>query len=290
MYDLIRLGGTIMSELKLFVTYEDYEDGVQMTQLIEALADKPESKELESLIIGDWGGAYENDSGPIVEALVRLKDSFPKLRELFIGDMEIEECEVSWIMQSNLAPLLSAFPELRSLTIQGSTDLELNPARHEKLEELVIICGGLGKDVLDSIAQGHFPRLKKLELYMGVENYGFDGTLEDVLRVIEPGKFPELTYLGLKDSEIQDDIAIALADAPILDQLHTLDLSLGTLSDVGAEALLTSERVKKLQHLDLSHHYMSEKMMKRWKQSGLNVDISEAQDEDDDYRYPALTE
>jgi hypothetical protein len=53
---------------------------------------------------------------------------------------------------------------------------------------------------------------------------------------------------------------------------------------------LNSERVKKLRHLDLSHHFMSEKMIKRWNQSGLPVDISDAQDEDDEYRYPALTE
>lgn len=279
-----------MSEVKLAVAYEDYENGVEMKQLIEELAAKQESKELESLIIGDWGGSYENDSSAVVEALVQSKDAFPKLRKLFIGDMDSEECEVSWIMQSDLAPLFTAFPELTSLTIQGSTDLSLKPARHEKLEELVIICGGLGKSVLDSIAQAHFPRLKKLELYLGVDNYGFDGTLEDVLQVAKPGLFPELTYLGLKDSEIQDEIAVALADAPILDQLHTLDLSLGTLTDAGAEALLNSERVKKLHHLDLSHHFMSEKMIKRWKQSGLPADISDAQDEDDEYRYPALTE
>ncbi|MDF2937135.1 MAG: putative cytoplasmic protein [Paenibacillaceae bacterium] len=279
-----------MSEVKLAVAYEDYENGVQMKELIEKLAAQPESRELESLVIGDWGGSYENGSAAVVEALVQVKDAFPKLRKLFIGDMEAEECEVSWIMQSEMAPLLTAFPELTSLTIQGSTDLSLNPAHHEKLEELVIICGGLGKSVLDSIAQAHFPRLKKLELYLGVDNYGFDGTLEDVLQVAEPGLFPELVYLGLKDSEIQDEIAAALADAPVLDQLHTLDLSMGTLTDAGAEALLNSERVKKLQHLDLSHHYMSEKMIKRWKQSGLPVDISDAQDEDDEYRYPALTE
>lgn len=279
-----------MSEVKLAVAYEDYENGVTIKQLIEELAAKPESKELESLIIGDWGGSYENDSSTVVETLIQSKDAFPQLRKLFIGDMDSEECEVSWIMQSDLSPLFTAFPGLTSLTIQGSTDLSLEPARHEKLEELVIICGGLGKSVLDSIAQAHFPRLKKLELYLGVDNYGFDGTLEDVLQVAKPRLFPELTYLGLKDSEIQDEIAAALADAPILDQLHTLDLSMGTLTDAGAEVLLNSERVKKLRHLDLSHHFMSEKMIKLWEQSGLSVDISDAQDEDDEYRYPALTE
>lgn len=281
-----------MSEIKLSVDYDQYENGVNMTDLIEELAGKDESLQLESLIIGDWGGAYENDSGDVVEALVRLKERFPRLTKLFIGDMTFEECEVSWINQSNLAPLLAAYPELRSLTIKGSTGLQLDPARHEKLEELVIICGGLGKDVIASISEGSLKRLKKLELYLGVENYGFDGSLGDVLSLIEPGKFPELTYLGLKDSEIQDEIAIALADAPILDQLHTLDLSMGTLTDKGAEALINSDKIRKLQLLDLSYHYMSEEMMERWKRTGLNVDISDRQDngDDEDYRYPSLTE
>lgn len=279
-----------MTEVKLSIGYDEYEEGKKMQDMLEELANGPASKELTSLIIGDWGGAYENDSSEIVETLVRLNGQFPGLRKLFIGDMDFEECEVSWILQSNLAPLLTAYPELVSLTIKGSSQLELDPARHEKLEELVIICGGLGENVIASIHGGQFPRLKKLELYIGVEDYGFDGDLDTILPLIEPGKFPALTYLGLKNSEIQDEIAIALAQAPILDQLHTLDLSMGTLSDKGAEALLGSERVKKLQFLNLSHHYMSDEMISRLQQSGLHVDVSEQQESDDDYRYPALTE
>lgn len=279
-----------MTEVKLSIGYDEYEEGKKMQDMLEELANGPAGTELTSLIIGDWGGAYENDSSEIVETLVRLNGQFPGLRKLFIGDMDFEECEVSWILQSNLAPLLTAYPELVSLTIKGSSQLELDPARHDKLEELVIICGGLGENVIASIHGGQFPRLKKLELYMGVEDYGFDGDLDTILPLIEPGKFPALTYLGLKNSEIQDEIAIALAQDPILDQLHTLDLSMGTLSDKGAEALLGSERVKKLQFLNLSHHYMSDEMISRLQQSGLHVDVSEQQESDDDYRYPALTE
>ena len=70
-----------------------------------------------------------------------------------------------------------------------------------------------------------------------------------------------------------------------------LDLSEGTLSDEGAEALLTSDKVKKLKHLNLSYHYMTDQMMQRWKQSGLSVDISDQQESDeDDWRFPMLTE
>ncbi|MEK3795711.1 STM4015 family protein [Paenibacillus sp. FSL R7-0204] len=281
-----------MTAVKLSIDYDAFEEGKRIETEIERLSSSPEAATLTSLTIGDWGQAYEQSSEHVVEALVKHNASFPALRKLFIGDMSYEECEISWINQTDLSPLLPAYPELQSLTVQGGTDLRLSQLQHDKLEELIIITGGLGKVVLADIAASTLPNLQKLELYLGVDNYGFDGGLEDLLPLIEPGKFPKLTYLGLKNSEIQDEIAAALADAPILDQLHTLDMSLGTLSDTGAEALLASERVKGLKLLNLSHHFMSDEMMLRLKNSGLPVDVSDQQqaDDDDDWRYPSITE
>lgn len=281
-----------MTAVKLSIDYDAFEEGKRMETEIERLSSSPEAATLTSLTIGDWGQAYEQSSELVVEALVKHKASFPALRKLFIGDMSYEECEISWINQTDLSPLLPAFPELQSLTAQGGTDLRLSQLQHDKLEELIIITGGLSKAVLADIAASRLPNLRKLELYLGVDNYGFDGGLEDLLPLIEPGKFPKLTYLGLKNSEIQDEIAAALADAPILDQLDTLDMSLGTLSDEGAEAILASERVKGLKHINLSYHYMSDEMMDRLKNSGLPVDVSDQQEsaDDDDWRYPSITE
>lgn len=246
---------------------------------------------MESLVIGDWGQAYENSPDEFMSALVESASSFPSLKKLFIGEMGFEECEVSWIIQTNLTPLLGAFPELKSFSVMGSSGLSLEPLQHAKLEELIIICGGLPKEVLSSITHAKLPELRKLELYLGVDNYGFNGSLEDVLPLLEKGLFPKLVYLGLKDSEIQDEIAKAAAEAPILDQLEVLDLSQGTLSDEGAEALLASDKIKKLKHLDLSYHYMTNEMISRWNQSGISVDVNDQQQSDeDDWRYPSLTE
>lgn len=281
-----------MTEVKLVVGYDEYEEGARIEQEIEKLSQSPESASLTSLIIGDWGQAYENSSEEAVQALAKHSASFPALRKLFIGEMSYEECEISWIVQSDLSPLLTAYPQLQSLTVQGSNNLSLGELKHDQLEQLTIICGGLGKDVIAQVADSELPNLRKLELYFGVDQYGFDGSIEDILPLIEPGKFPKLTYLGLKNSEIQDEIAEAVANAPILDQLDTLDLSLGTLSDKGAEALLASDRIKGLKAIDLSHHYMSDEMVQRWAQSGLQADVSDQQqtDDDDDWRYPSITE
>ncbi|MFK0526107.1 STM4015 family protein [Paenibacillus illinoisensis] len=280
-----------MQEVKLTISYDDYENGIRMENLIKELAAKPEVGSLESLVIGDWGQAYESSPDEFMNVLIELAPSFPSLKKLFIGDMGFEECEVSWIIQTNLTPLLKAFPELKSFTVKGSSGLSLEPLQHAKLEELVIICGGLPQEVLASITNAQLPELRKLELYLGVDDYGFDGSLEDVLPLLEQGRFPKLVYLGLKDSDIQDDIAKAVAQAPIVDQLEVLDLSQGTLSDEGAEALLASDKIKKLKHLDLSYHYMTDEMLIRWKRSGLSVDVSDQQQSDeDDWRYPSLTE
>ncbi|WKL03555.1 STM4015 family protein [Paenibacillus amylolyticus] len=281
-----------MQEVKLVVSYDDYEDGIRMEKLIKELAAKPEASSLESLVIGDWGQAYENSPEEgFMGTLIELAPSFPALKRLFIGDMDSEECEVSWIIQTNLAPLLQAFPQLKAFVIKGSSGLELEPLRHANLEELVIICGGLPKSVLASIARAELPELRKLELYLGVDDYGFNGSLEDVLPLLEKGLFSKLEYLGLKNSEIQDEIAKAAADAPILDQLQVLDLSEGTLTDEGAEALMKSDKIQKLKHLNLSYHYMTDKMITRWKQSGISVDVSDQQQSDeDDWRFPLLTE
>ncbi|WP_342552556.1 STM4015 family protein [Paenibacillus sp. FSL R7-0652] len=280
-----------MQEVKLVVSYDDYEEGIRMETLLRDLAAKPEAAALESLIIGDWGQAYENSPQEFKDTLIELAPSFPALKQLFIGDMESEECEVSWIIQTNLAPILQAFPNLTSFVIKGSSGLELEPLRHSKLEELIIICGGLPKNVLSDIATAELPELRKLELYLGVVDYGFDGSLEDVQPLLEKGRFPKLEYLGLKNSEIQDEIAKAAAEAPILEQLQVLDFSEGTLSDEGAEALLASDKIKQLKHLNLSYHYMTDEMMLRWNQSGMSVDVSDQQESDEeDWRFPMLTE
>ncbi len=285
-----------MTEVRLEIGYEEYEDGKTLLPLIEELvADEERCQALTELVIGDWGGAYEDTPQEFLPALIAAAPKFPNLRHLFIGDMSFEQCEVSWIRQTNLGPLLSAYPQIESFYIKGSVDLELEPLEHENLQELVIICGGLPSSVIQQIQKAKLPNLRKLELYLGVEDYGFDGNLaDDVLPFLYNNPFPKLTSLGLKDSEIQDEIAMAAAKAPVLAQLDELDLSEGTLSDVGAEALLNSEGIRTLKRLNLNYHYMSDEMMMKLhrfsEQAGVLITMDEQQDLGEEWRYPSLTE
>ncbi len=266
-------------------SYDDYEDGKKgaHTMTADILAD-PDFPALEELVIGDWGEAWEESCQPIIDGIVEHADQFSHIRRLFIADMDYEECEVSWIIQGNYSKLWAALPNLKSLTMKGSTDLELGEICHEGLEELTIICGGLGTEVITAIQNAKLPNLKKLLLYIGSEDYGFEGNADTVKKLLEQADFPKLTYLGITDSEIQDELTKVVLESKFMGQLETLDLSLGTLTDQGGQLLL--EEIPKwpnLKNLDVHYNYLSDEMAEKLNKLSLTVDTSE-QNEPDEYR------
>jgi hypothetical protein len=100
-----------------------------------------------------------------------------------------------------------------------------------------------------------------------------------------------LTYLGLRNSEIVDDIAPVVVNSPILAQLQVLDLSNGTLTDVGAQALLNLPAKLALQELNLSHHYMTPVMVQRLcKELTCKVIADDGQDPNEEWRSVVVSE
>jgi hypothetical protein len=77
--------------------------------------------------------------------------------------------------------------------------------------------------------------------------------------------FPKLTYLGLRNSEYSDSIAVTLANSPVINTIKVLDLSLGNLGDDGAEALLNCPAVNQLDILNLYDSCLTEEMVERLK-------------------------
>ncbi len=140
------------------IGYEDYDSGEKSAENLVAdiLAD-PEFPALTELVIGDWGGAWEDDCQAVLDGIVEHAEQFSHIQRLFVGDMDYEQCEVSWIMQGDYSKLWAALPDLKSLTIKGSTELRLGEVCHEGLEELTIICGGLGSDVIRSVQNAKLP-------------------------------------------------------------------------------------------------------------------------------------
>ena len=285
-----------MKSKKFYYTWEDYEDGDKnaKTMIADILADG-ELGQLEELVIGCWGESWENSAQSIIDGLVENKDKFAGIKSLFVGDMDYEECEVSWIEQADYSKLWAAMPQLEELTIKGSTNLSLGSIEHENLKGLEIICGGLPKEVMASIGAAKLPALKRLSLYMGVEDYGFDGGIEDIASMLEKSDFPQLEELGILDSEIQDEVAEAVVKSRYMKQIHTLDLSCGTMTDKGGQCLLDElPKYENIKEVDLSYHYMSDEMMEKLEALEAEVDVDDQQEDDEYdgeiYRYPMLTE
>jgi hypothetical protein len=222
-----------------------------------------DTESLTALVIGAWGEVYEesNSGRHIVDLLVAAKDRFPALTGLFFADIIGEEAEISWIQQGNITPLLREFPKLTEFGVRGGTALELDPLRHEALRTLRIETGGLSASVLRALAESELPALRELRLWLGVEEYGADWELSDLAPFLDGKKFSALRHLGLQNSTQQNDIARLVAEADVVPQLETLDLSMGVLTDDGAEALLTGQSLTHLKTLDLHHHYLSDKVM-----------------------------
>jgi hypothetical protein len=273
----------------------DYDHKVDVKDILETFINDPRAAEVPALIIGEWQDAYENSPESLLQQLIEQRDKLPKLKALFVGDMGSEECEISWIIQTDYAALLDAFPLLEQLRVRGSNGLRFSKLRHYSLKTLIIECGGLPNDVIKSIINAKLPDLEHLELWLGDANYGFDGSLKTIKPLLEMGAFPKLGYLGLRDSEIIDEIATEIANAPLLKPLKILDLSMGSLTDKGAQALLDGDGIKTLKKLDLHFHYLSTIMMEKLEGLGIEVDVSDKQDEDVDndgeiYRYVAVSE
>jgi hypothetical protein len=245
---------------------------------------------VEALVLGPWGYAAVDDA-PIAQ-LCEVADRLPHLTALFLGDLTVDECEASWIRVGDLTALFAAYPRLEVLRVRAGEELRLGPVRHPALRQLAIEGGGLGREVTAAVLASDLPALTDLELWLGVGQYGGTTAVDDLAPLLSGDRFPALRRLGLRNSEIVDELAAALATAPVVGRLEVLDLSEGTLTDAGADALLGGQPLTRLRRLDLHHHYLSDAMVERVRAAlpGVEVDLSGRQRQGRYGRYTAVSE
>lgn len=245
---------------------------------------------VSAMTLGLWGG---REMAEPVDLLVEHADAFPNLRSVFVGDVGWDECELSWICQTDLSPLLEAFPHLEELGVRGAAgairtgELSLHVPSHGSLRSLTVESGGLPGSATRGIASSGLPALERLELWLGVEDYGGDTSPGDLAPLLSGEGFPELRYLGVRNAERLDEWIPVLAEAPLLKRLEVLDLSLGILTDEGGRVLVErAAAFSGLRELDLHHHYLSEEMEERvraaFAENGVEVDLSDRLEPDDE--------
>ena len=260
---------------------------------------EPRVHEVEALVLGPWFKEIDEGVDAIVAQLTSASAQLPNLRAIFLGDIVPEECEISWIEQGDITPLLAAFPRLETLVVRGGNGLRFSDLSHAHLRKLVVQSGGLAPETIADLTASSLPSLEHLELWLGDENYGFSSTIDELRPLWSPSRFEALQTLALRNCALADEIAEELATQPeAVSRLDRLDLSLGTLSDLGAQALYNNPAVLQLDSLDVRHHYLSDDWMAKLESLPIEVDVSEPQgyvepsDDGDerDERYVAISE
>ncbi|MFJ2215141.1 STM4015 family protein [Streptomyces sp. NPDC101062] len=244
--------------------------------------ERVEPEKVRAVVLGfPW---YNGERGCGHDELIALGPRLTGLEGLFLGDLEDDEDMISTMYLGDIAPVLDAFPGLRELAVRGGEGLEFPESGHENLRALRVESGGLPPAGVAQIAAAALPSLERLELWLGDENYGGGTTVEDLAPLLRGAGKPALRHLGLQNSPIQDELAAALAAAPVVAQLTSLSLSMGMLTDEGVEALLHGQPLTHLRELDLSHHFLSDAMMLRiWTElepEGVRVNLTARQKDD----------
>jgi hypothetical protein len=275
--------------------------GGEWEDLFGDFAEAVDTTRVRALVIGSWKDMYDSGPDEMMAALLAAREQLPDLRSLFVGDVTSEECEISWITQEDLSPLLDGFPRLERFGARGGNGLLLPVKRHEKLRSLTVESGGLAAATVRGIAAADLPALEHLDLWLGTSEYGGDSEIADLQPFFTGTRLPALRSLALRNSERQDEIAAAMAAAPVVARLDVLDLSMGVLSDDGAAALLGGQPLTHLKKLDLHYNFLTGAVADRLREAlepaGVELDLDphdaqeDADDEDGtDWRFVAVGE
>lgn len=149
------------------VTSDVYDADEDWTKAFARFCSAVDTTRVRALIVGAWQEAYDTDPSDVIEALVAARDRFPALRAVFLGDMVGEECEISWINQTDVTPLLAAYPALEEFGVRGGSGLRFPAVSHRALRSLVIETGGLPAEVVRGVGGSDLPALVHLDLWLG---------------------------------------------------------------------------------------------------------------------------
>jgi hypothetical protein len=287
-----------LSKISPMVRVDVFEEkGKQFQDYFEHFLATQDTSNLDSLVIGYWSDDYDmSDTKPMSKMIESLFTNIKKLsalKALFVGAIEQEESEVSWIELADLAPFINKDFSLEYFRARGAGNFFKSDLKSTTLKKLALETGGMSATTIQHILRSDLPNLEYLELWIGDDNYG-STTVDTLIPLLNTKQFSKLRYLGLRNCDFADELAIPLANAPILEQLEILDLSLGALGNTGAEALATSKLLGNLKKLNVDHHYIDDAALKKLKEVVSELSSADKQEVDvydgEEYRYIFVSE
>jgi uncharacterized protein (TIGR02996 family) len=171
--------------------------------------------------------------------------------------------QISWTQLGDLSKVYPKAPRLEELYIKMGA-MDFGKIDLPELRVFEVVTGGFTKGNLKSVLTARWPKLEKLVLYFGDDNYGGDCEIGDLKPILDGKNLANVRTLGLANAQFSNDIAAALPTSKILKQLRVLDLSKGTLDDEGAGHIVEhGAAFKHLEVLDVSENYITDGMLDR---------------------------
>ncbi len=258
------------------------------TEKLQILQRNPLAHQIKALLIGFW---YTKGLS-LVDALLNASEKLTNLKALCLEN--IHDREYYLLENINISYILLAYPNLEILKIRLSNcitytyngkrfGLEINFIRHKNLKALIIECEIIDFELIDEIFNLELPALEYFELW-SITNYNGSTYsrmgIKELMQVFSK-IFPKLKYLGIRNckNNLEDlnHVPFGIVDSSIIENLVELDLSMGSIDDEGAAALLNCPSIKNLDTLDISDNYLSDEMVERLKQLDIEV-IADRQD------------
>ena len=263
----------------------EYEGEPHARKILGALLKLPTARFLQALTLGlyyDEEETYEVNYSGAARLLV-ANGALPTLRALFIGSFEYpDETEISWAKLGNLGKLWALYPNLEHLHLRGG-EQKLGELNLPNLKSFLLETGGLDVGALKSISKASWPNIERISVWIGRDDYGWNGKPADILPLLQRKDLPKLKHLGIKNNELGDVIAEMVVGSPLVAQVEELDLSMSTLGDPGAEVLIrNAAKLVHLKLLDVTDCYISDPVAARLKAALPNASV-DGQREPDEY-------
>lgn len=274
----------------------DYDSDTDVPGAMETFLALPVCRFIRGLTLGLVGWESDNDYTDVVAAIVKSGRG-KTLEHLFFGDFEYpDDTEMSWAPWGDFGALWAAVPNLKSFRVRGAGG-QFGTIDLPRCEAFTVETGGLSKQEVAAVASAKWPSLERLELWTGDANYNADSGVDDLLPLLEAANVPKLKHLGLRNSEYSDAFVGTLAKSKLLKQLKSVDLSMGTLSESGCQAILDNAAAfSHLDSLNLSECFVPESMFDALQKVCAGVNVNEQRephdwgDDENGGRYVAVGE
>jgi uncharacterized protein (TIGR02996 family) len=214
------------------------------SELLSKILDHPSMRFVREIYCADIWADYDMGEGPVLDEAVSAVVTAPCTDTLELLDFVGGDHDINGVSCAIEPTLFSRCPRLHTLRLYGG-DVGLCKIDWPEGRELSVYTGALSKAAVKEINKAKAPKLEVLDLLFGDSDgdYGGDTDIDDTTQLLKGKLFPNLQKLGLRNAPFADELVGRVAKSPLLGRIKELDLSLGTLSNAGAQALIDNVKV-----------------------------------------------